>query len=281
MTLAAQPGEPRGRGYHRAMDEEPGASTKTDDDARYEREQAFHDERFADDQRPANRFYEVAGAAERHFCSLVDALPPSSRVLDFGCGADARTAIRLARVGHRVAAIDLSSVAIECARARAAEAGVGERIEFRTMNAETLLFEDGFFDAVVGAGVLHHLDLRRSFAELVRVLAPDGRAVFSEPMGHNPVINLYRRRTPEQRTPDEHPFVTADIELAREYFDDVRLTAFVLTSLALVPFGAARRSKRLVDALNRLDSRLMRAVPALKGFAWLAVFEFEGPRRIE
>lgn len=254
-------------------------SMTAEDEARYAREQAFHDDRFEDDQRPANRFYEVAGAAERHFVSVVDALPPSSRVLDFGCGADARTAIRLARAGHQVTAIDLSPVAIDHAQSRAAEAGVGDHIEFLTMNAETLLFDDGSFDAVVGAGVLHHLDLRRSYAGLARVLAPAGRAIFSEPMGHNPVINLYRRRTPAQRTPDEHPFVKADVELAREYFEDVRLNSFVLTSLALVPVGAARRSARLVAMLDRLDERLMRAVPALKDYAWLAVFEFDRPRR--
>ena len=247
------------------------------DAERYAREQAFHDDRFADDDRPANRFYEVAGSSERHYFSLVDSLETSRSVLDYGCGADARTAIRLARAGHRVTAIDISPVAIEHATEQARLAGVEDRITFRTMNAEVLDLESESFGAVVGAGVLHHLDLERSYGEIARVLTPDGRAIFSEPLGHNPVINLYRDRTPEQRTPDEHPFTTADIELARRFFTTVETRSFVVTSLALVPFGRARRSQTAVDSLDRVDAWLMRRFPGLAKYAWLMVLDMRLP----
>lgn len=38
---------------------------------------------------------------------------------------------------------------------------------------------------------------------------------FSEPLGHNPIINWYRNRTPEMRTEDEHPLLIKDIEFAK------------------------------------------------------------------
>ena len=32
--------------------------------------------------------------------------------------------------------------------------------------------------------------------ELSRIIKPNGECIFQEPMGHNPIINLYRKLTP-------------------------------------------------------------------------------------
>jgi ubiquinone/menaquinone biosynthesis C-methylase UbiE len=76
--------------------------------------------------------------------------------------------------------------------------------QFDVMNAEELEFEDAAFDVIFGSGIIHHLDVPRAYSELARVLAPGGSAVFVEPLGHNPLIRVFRNRTPELRTPDEH-----------------------------------------------------------------------------
>jgi SAM-dependent methyltransferase len=242
---------------------------------RYERERAFHDDRFSDDARPANRFYgPINRAAHEAFFGRLSALQAPADILDYGCGAGAYIAIHLARRGHRAVAVDLSRVAITQARARAEKLGVADRIDFRVGNAEALDLPDNAFDLVAGAGVLHHLDLEAAYLEIARILRPGCEAIFSEPMGHNPVINLYRNRTPDQRTPDEHPLVMDDFERARRFFARVEPQFFTLTSLLALPFGPTRRNERLIGLLDAVDRVLFRRVPMLQRYAWSVVLTF-------
>lgn len=245
---------------------------------RYERERTFHDERFEDDRRAANRFYVIDRSAAERFFDEVRKSPPDASVLDLGCGADAPVAMRLGGEGKRVTAVDLSAVAIEQARERAHLRGLDARIDLRVMNAEALEFPDGSFDLVCGSGVLHHLDLRRGLGEVARVLNPQGRALFLEPMGHNPAINLYRRLTPSQRTVDEHPLHLDDLELAGRYFERVGADFFVLLSLLALPIPAALRPGRLVEWLDAADRRVLRRVRTLRRFAWLVLLDLRAPR---
>ena len=245
---------------------------------RYESERQFHDRRFADDRRAANRFYSIIGAADDHYGSRLDAAPPGATFLDCGCGSGAYAAIRLAEQGRRVSAIDLSSVAIEEARTKARRRALEDRIEFRVMNAEALEFPDHSFTVVCGSGVLHHLDLRRAYAEIARVLKPSGHGIFLEPMGHNALINLYRRLTPEQRTPDERPLLASDFELARQFFDRVETTHFALASLLALPVAHTRTGRQLLSWLDALDQRIFRRVPAARRFGWLVVLDLAEPR---
>jgi SAM-dependent methyltransferase len=241
-------------------------------DERYERERAFHDERFSANKRSADRFYnDSIDRSLEAFFDRLDALPADAEALEYGCGATALAAIHLAQRGHRVTAIDLSPVAIEHAGARARSFGVADRVAFSVGNAEALELPADSFDVVAGAGILHHLNLDAAYAEVARVLRPKGKAVFLEPLGHNPLINLYRKRTPEQRTPDEHPLLMRDFELARRWFSRIELQYFTLTSLLTLPFGRTRRNQRLVDRFDRVDRVLLSRVPALGRYAWKVV----------
>jgi SAM-dependent methyltransferase len=177
-----------------------------------------------------------------------------------------------------VTGIDLSPVAIEKAEEEAESRGVAAATEFRVMNAEALDFPDDSFGLVCGTGILHHLDLDRAYGEIARVLRPDGRAVFVEPLGHNPAINLYRRRTPELRTEDEHPLVMPDLERASEYFQDVDPRFFHLSTLLAVPARSWKRFDPLLNTLGRFDDALFRALPALRRYAWLVALVFARPR---
>jgi SAM-dependent methyltransferase len=246
---------------------------------RYAREQQFHDERFAEDERAANRFYSIDQASMDHLFAAVADLPAGSNVLDFGCGAEAHMAIAAARRGHAATAFDLSPVAVEKARERAAEHGVAERIEFHVLNAEDVRLPDGAYDAILGTGILHHLDLPRAYSELARLLKPRGRAVFVEPLGHNPLVNLYRRRTPGQRTDDEHPLRVEDFELARSYFERVEPTYFSLLSLATLPVGRLRSSAKLIARLDAADRAVFRRLPAAGRHAWLVALDLRDPLR--
>ena len=253
-------------------------ATPDTDASRYERERAFHDERFEDDDRPANRFYAIFEAPKQAFIERLDRVPADAVALDYGCGATASSARRLARRGVKVTAIDLSPVAIDVARETAEREGVADRIDFRVMNAEQLEIDDDSLDFVCGTGVLHHMDLHTAYAELARVMRPDARAAFSEPLGYNPAINLYRRLTPAQRTPDEHPFVRADIELARTYFHEVGAEYFSLLSLAALPVRRLRESESVVARLDAADRALFGRFPRLGPLGWTALVEFGRPR---
>ena len=154
------------------------------------------------------------------------------RVLDLGCGYG-ETAAWLALQGAMVEAIDISPEMVEVSRRLAQRAGVADRITFHVGPAEALRFDDVSFDAAFGHDVLHHLDLERARDELLRVLKPGARAVFAEPLGHNPIINLFRDLSPGTRTPDEVPLRFADFARLRRGFGGFRHREFQFSTLSL------------------------------------------------
>ena len=98
------------------------------------------------------------------------------------------------KYGARVTGIDISEVALDLGKARARDQGV-EDVMFLVMDAEKMQFEDNSFDLVCGTSILHHLHLSKALRELARILKPQEKAIFIEPIGHNPAINLFRRLT--------------------------------------------------------------------------------------
>jgi SAM-dependent methyltransferase len=255
---------------------------ESDLEQRQRREEAFWDEAFGGEdfgQRPQRRFYSVADAAFDRYDALIDAAAGcGADVLEYGCGPGSR-AFRLAAAGSSVRGIDISSVAIETATARAASEGLSERTEFSVMDAEALEFADDSFDLICGTGILHHIDLGKAYGELQRTLRPGGRAIFLEPMGHNPAIEAYRRRTPDEHTVDEHPLKVADLEMASRHFERTGWRFFTLSSLVAVPFRNAPGFERMVSALDGLDRFLFRLSPRLAKNAWMVVMDLSGPRR--
>jgi SAM-dependent methyltransferase len=257
------------RPYNRSID--PAA------ESRYAREQAFHDRVFEQHSRQALApYYSVVRASRVLYEHLLSAHGAGKDVLEYGCGPGSY-AFFLAERGASVLGIDLSATAIEQARAAARERAA-DGVEFRQLNAESLELADASFDLVCGTGILHHLDLDRAYSEIVRTLRPDGTAVFIEPLGHNPLINRFRRRTPSLRTEDEHPLRLEDLELARRYFDRVEWHPFHLLSLAAVPLRRLPGFGAIVGGLDAADRLLFRLAPPLEKHAWQAVLVLEGPR---
>ena len=237
-----------------------------------EREQAFHDVAYSQATREhVWGFYKATRASRQAFRDALAAEGLNGkRVLEYGSGAAAQ-AFFLASHGARVTGIDISPVAVERGRLRVADDGLEDRVTFEVMDGESLRFDDQSFDLVCGVGILHHLDLDRACPEIARVLTPAGAAVFVEPLGHNPLINAYRRRTPELRTPDEHPLLVDDLEGARRYFGDARFEFFHLASLAAIPFRDRGGFGKLLSRLDAVDRRLFRLLPPLQRHAWMVV----------
>lgn len=92
------------------------------------------------------------------------------KVLILGCGFG-EDAFRLAKMGARVWAFDLSPDMLAAARETAKHEGMS--IDFRLMPAETLDYEENFFDIVVARDILHHVEIPTTMRELSRV-AKDG-----------------------------------------------------------------------------------------------------------
>jgi cyclopropane-fatty-acyl-phospholipid synthase len=106
------------------------------------------------------------------------ALEPGERVLDIGCGWGS-FAIQAAQTrGVHVTGITLSEPQAELGNRRAAEAGVGDRVDLRVADYRDLA--DPPYDAVVSIGMVEHVgsvqidDYARRVREMVR---PGGRVL--------------------------------------------------------------------------------------------------------
>lgn len=183
------------------------------------------------------------------------------RVLDCGCG-HGMAAVVLARRGARVVACDLSAGYVAEARARASANGVA--IDFLAADAERLPFAAGSFDRVWGHAILHHLDLESAGNEICRILRPGGVAVFCEPWGENPWLDLARHYLPypgKHRTPDERPLRDRDVRFLGRFFCRVEVQGFQL-------FSMARRVLPgwLTGGLAGIDEHLLHRLPGLRRF---------------
>ena len=126
---------------------------------------------------PANaRFYDVAFDHLLRFSRL----PPDALVLDAGCGI-ADYAVRLAKRGMRVVAVDFSESVLAMARENVQRNDLGDRITLQRENILSLSFDAESFDAVLCWGVLMHIpDVERAITELARVVRRGGLVVVSE-----------------------------------------------------------------------------------------------------
>ena len=247
---------------------------------RLDRERQFHDQRFRDHDQDVresvSKFYSVYVLNTACRDKLLSHHAPGADVLEYGC-ATGQEALRWAHAGARVKGVDISGEAVRIANERAQHEQLPA--QFFVMNAEQLDFAGASFDVVFGEGILHHLELRKAYAEIARVLKPGGRAIFVEPLGHNPVFNFFRRRTPMLRTSDEHPLLMRDLKLMRSFFDEVNVRFFHLITLAAVPLRNTALFKPVLNVLHGLDRALMTVIPPLRAWAWIAVIEMVGPRR--
>jgi SAM-dependent methyltransferase len=198
-------------------------------------------------------------------------------VLDYGCGNGEFSRV-LARRGARVVGIDISPKLVEQARASAAKMGLnGLCPQFMVGDAHHTPFADNTFDYVVGNGALHHLDLELAYAEIARVLKPGGKALFMEPMYHHPVLWMVRRLTPNAHSADERPLSFADMAKAKKWFRTCSHREHFLVSVCFAPahlFGE-RITLAVLGGVDRFDQLLMRLIPPLRRFGWLAMMEMQ------
>jgi SAM-dependent methyltransferase len=235
-----------------------------------ERERDFYNQSHGAYRRWRLAIWRAIGAFNRNaeIVNLYDAR--GKRVLLYGCGPanDARELLDAGAVS--VAGIDISDAEIDEAWRQAREHGYADKVDFRVGDAHDTGFADDSFDLIVGLAILHHLDVPRGLAELRRILAPGGRAVFLEPLAQNPVLRLGRWLTPAARTEDEHPFTVTDWEYCREAFPDFSHREVEFTSIFLMPFNLILPlawQRRLAVRVSKLDDWLLERFPRLRPLA--------------
>jgi SAM-dependent methyltransferase len=106
----------------------------------------------------------------------------ASNVLDLGCGPGGPLTFVVDRVGCRGLGLDVSPEAVRSAIGRAEAGGVAARAAFQVADLDApLQLSDGTFDTALALDVVIHLrDRRALFGEVHRVLAGDGRFLFTD-----------------------------------------------------------------------------------------------------
>lgn len=185
-------------------------------------------------------------------------------VLEYGCGLGIFSVL-LATSGAKVTAFDLSPASIAVTRKRAMLNEVDDNIQLSVSAGENLPFADESFDIIFGKAILHHLDVKLGCRELYRVLKPGGKAVFAEPMGMNPLLNIAREHVPypgKNPRGADRPLNYEEIRAWGKHFNQFRYQEIQLLSMLERGLGFRKR----IQFLRSLDNVLLMHVPPLRQF---------------
>jgi ubiquinone/menaquinone biosynthesis C-methylase UbiE len=118
----------------------------------------------------------MAPGGEGNVDKLVQGLDlAGKRVLDIGCGIGGPAFVLARKYGAQVTGIDLEPQLIARATRRAAQLGLAQQTDFRTVALGPLPFPDRSFDVVFTSGALTQTEDKAGFAaECFRVLKPGG-----------------------------------------------------------------------------------------------------------
>jgi ubiquinone/menaquinone biosynthesis C-methylase UbiE len=145
---------------------------------------------------------------------LVRQFTDADNVLELGCG----TGIFSAMIAERVKHLTATDFSPEMLKRAAQRLGGYANVEVRTEDAGHTSFADDSFSAVLAANLLHHADSAAAIMrECRRILAPGGRAVIIDCVGHGRSfwswlkMALGRLRGRPAETEDHHHFSPDDL----------------------------------------------------------------------
>ena len=116
------------------------------------------------------------------------------RILDIATGTG-DIAINLSKInGSKIEGVDISDNMLKIARKKIKELEINN-INFKTCEAENLVFEDNHFDIIsIGYGVRNFSNLEKGLNESYRVLKKDGKLIILETsIPENPIIKFLHK----------------------------------------------------------------------------------------
>ena len=109
--------------------------------------------------------------------------------------------------------------------------------------------------------------MNKAVKEVERLLKNDGNLLFVEPLGTNPIINLYRKFPPNARSHDEHPLTFSDIKYFKNLFGKVEINYYGFFTLVFLPLYKSPQNSKIFSILSKIDKALF-AIPFFKFLAW-------------
>jgi SAM-dependent methyltransferase len=241
----------------------------------WKREEELHDEG-ALEREESRKFYKARTILEarKRYREWVLSLGRGKDLLEVGCGTG-ENVLDYARQGVRVTGIDLSGGLVDKAR-QLLEENSENRAHVQKMNAEQMTFEPESFDVVCGTAIVHHItDIEAFSNDTYSCLRAGGSILYLEPLGHNPLLKLYRWLTPKRRTPDEAPLLNRDIKTLVGRYREVRIEYFLLVGLLASFVFHVTKSEKLFLFLDWLlypvDKFLLSIPSPLQKWSFLAI----------
>ena len=230
------------------------------------REKEFHNRLQSKSKgRFENIFYKAIYNANEDFFDYLKINSINSNILDYGCGIEQSLQEVVKFNPKKIFGIDISEVSIQKAKDTIQKSN--SNVELLVDNCEKTKFNDSTFDIIYGSGILHHLDISLCLKEMHRILKPGGRFLFIEPLGTNPMINFYRKLTPNSRSKDEHPLINDDFELIKSNFNKLQIKYYGFFTLIFFPLYATLTNSFNFKILKKIDQFLFK-FDIFKKFAW-------------
>ena len=212
-----------------------------------------------------NIFYKALYNLNEDFFKYIEKSSKGKHLLDYGCGVGNNLNNVSNFQAERITCIDISEVSIEKAKKKASE--FMHKIEFHVDNCENSKLNDGAFDLIYGSGILHHLNMKKCLNEIHRLLKNNGKMIFIEPLGTNPIINIYRKLTPNSRSEDEHPLLQKDFDLISNKYGKVEIKYYGFLTLVFFLFYRSPKKSFTFKIFSFLDQLLFK-IKFLRFLAW-------------
>ncbi|CAD0004072.1 bifunctional demethylmenaquinone methyltransferase/2-methoxy-6-polyprenyl-1,4-benzoquinol methylase UbiE [Flavobacterium chungangense] len=175
-------------------------------------------------------------------------------ILDIATGTGDLAILMAQSNAEKIIGLDISAGMLEVGRKKVEEKKLSNRIELVLADSENIPFEDNYFDAItVGFGVRNFENLEKGFAEILRVLKPDGVFVILETSV--PVKTPYKQG---------YRFYTKNILpiIGKLFSKDNSAYGYLSESAAVFPYGEA-----LNNILRKIGFIDVVAIPQTFGVA--------------
>lgn len=112
--------------------------------------------------------------------SVLDGLPPTPRIVDFGCGAGAASVALAKAIQCSIVAVDIHQPFLEEVEAVAAREGMADRIKTLLADLADPPFADGSFDLVWSEGAIYVIGFEEGLKRWRRLLQSGGFVAVTE-----------------------------------------------------------------------------------------------------